>query len=234
MGSITIEASGRLLAADLFSASSGQADGPVPGVLFVHGLRSDRSGYRERAESVAAAIGGVSLTFDLSGHGERTADFDRLTRRDHLTDVIAAYEKLISAGGVAPDRIGVCGASYGGYLSALLVGQRAVRRLLLRAPALYDDQSFDVPLGDVVRSSATARADLVADSLRQFRGKTLVLESGEDEVVPHETIATYLRLSSPAEHEVIVDATHALTEPAWREHFLRTIISFFGPLSASA
>lgn len=58
-----------------------------------------------------------------------------------------AYDALRGAEGVDPARIGVCGASYGGFLAALLSGLRDPKRLLIRAPALYPDDWLDLPLG---------------------------------------------------------------------------------------
>jgi pimeloyl-ACP methyl ester carboxylesterase len=116
----------------------GLYEGGRRGVLFVHGQQSSQEGYKDRAKSVSHSLDAVCLTFDLSGHGQDSANFDRYTVYDHLQDVKAAYDSLISFGVVNPERVGVCGASYGGYLAALLTASRTVKRLVLRAPSLPD------------------------------------------------------------------------------------------------
>jgi uncharacterized protein len=122
--------------------------------------------------------------------------------------VVAAYDRLAAVQGVDPNRIGVCGASYGAFLGARLVSDRPVNRLLLRAPALGDDLSGPASLGT-------------------YMGSVLVVESGRDEVIPHTTIATYLEAcGGRARHEVIDGATHALTDPRWQQAFVDLIVDW--------
>jgi pimeloyl-ACP methyl ester carboxylesterase len=203
---------------------------PRPGLLFVHGLSSDQRGYRQRAEATSAALGAVCLTFDLSGHGKSEGALGSLSPRDHLSDVLAAYDKLISHERVDGDRVGVCAASYGAYLAALLVARRPVSRILLRAPGLYDDSDLDTPLDQRRRSRGDARAPLLFQILNEFRGEILILESGKDTTIPHAVVEAYLNACPRAHHELMPEATHALTEPAWQETFLRIIIRWFGKL----
>jgi pimeloyl-ACP methyl ester carboxylesterase len=205
---------------------------PKPGLLFVHGLHSDQSGYQRRAEVVSAALGAVCFTFDLSGHGESAGagTLDEFTPRDHLLDVLAAYDKLTSHEQVDINRVGVCAASYGAYLTALLVSRRPVRRILLRAPGLYDDNDLDTPLSQRRASRADVNAPLLFEGLNDFGGEILILESEKDEYIPHSVIEAYLNASPRAHHEVIADATHVLKEPAWKEAFLKAIKNWFREL----
>jgi pimeloyl-ACP methyl ester carboxylesterase len=209
---VSIESSGRRLAGLIVESHDGASDVSRPGVLFIHGYGSDQRGYRPRAEAVAAAIMGVSLTFDLGGHGASTGSRDSLTERDHLADALAAYDELAVEPGVALDRIGVCAASYGAYLAASLVAERGVARLLLRAPAVDRDGRPPAALSD-------------------YPGPVLVVESGADEVIPKSAIAAYLEAcGGRARHEVIDGATHALTEPRWRQEFQDLIVDWFSRL----
>ena len=218
----------RRLAGRLFLPSKSAA--PGPGLLFVHGLGSDQTGYAPRAERAAAALGAVCLTFDLSGHGRSDGDWNTLAPCDHLMDVVASYDALISHEGVDAARIGICGASYGAYLSALVLPRRQVRRLLLRAPALYDDELFNVPLSYPRRPRADATAPQLIRALHDFRGEILVLESGADQTIPHSVIEWYLQNCRNARHQVIEGAAHALTAEKWRQAFLAEIVSFFHEL----
>ena len=215
----------RRLSGSLFLPSESAA--PGPGLLFLHGLGSDQTGYAPRAERAAAALGAVCLTFDLSGHGRSDGDRNNLAPRDHLADVVAAYDALIGHEAVDAVRIGICGASYGAYLSAFVLPQRPVRRLLLRAPALYDDEMFDVPLAYPRQTQVDAAAPQLIRALHEFRGEILVLESGADETIPHSVVEWYLHICRSARHQVIEGASHALTTEKWRQAFLTEIVIFF-------
>jgi len=211
---VAIESDGRRLAGLLFGTDAGAGEPTRPGVLFIHGYGSDQRGYRSRAEAVVGAIGAVCLTFDLGGHGESSGTRASLTPLDHRRDALAAYDRLVALPGVDPNRIGVCGASYGAYLAAELVSERPVSRLLLRAPTLVGDAGGRPPVG-----------------ITTFRGRVLVVESGEDEVIPRSTIAAYLEAcGGRARHEVIEGATHALTDPRWQQAFVDLIVDWFRDL----
>jgi pimeloyl-ACP methyl ester carboxylesterase len=125
------------------------------------------------------------------------------------------------------ERVGVCGASYGGYLTALLTARRPVKRLILRAPSLVED----IALPPWQRPpSASREVPERFDSLRLLRrydGEVLIVESEMDEVIPASHIDVYLSACSHAEREVIPCATHALTEPKWDEIFVNMIIKWF-------
>lgn len=219
---------GRTLSGHLFDPDS--AKGRRPGLLFVHGLRSDQSGYLRRAEIASARLGISCFTFDLSGHGESPGSLEELSPRAHLTDVLAAYDVLSAEGEVDSERIGVCAASYGAYLAALLTSDRPVRRLLLRAPALYADQDLDTPIGTRRGTRETQHSSAALESLSRFDGDVLIVESGRDEVIPPDTIEAYRSACKRGSHVSIPDAAHALDEPAWRSTFMEFILSWFAEL----
>lgn len=201
-----------------------------PAILFIHGLHSDQTGYMARAETVSTTLGAVCLTFDLGGHGKSDGNLSELAPRDHLRDVLTTYSYLVSESDIDGSRLGVCGASYGGYLATLLVSQRAVKRLLLRAPGLYDDDDLDTPIAAGRKSRVPRNARLIFDALARFGGEVLVLESGRDELIPHDVIESYIAACPKATHRVIPGATHALSKPAWNEVFVATITEWFADL----
>ena len=196
-------------------------------MLFLHGWNSSRRGYVPRAEAVSEDCGAVCLTFDLAGHGENAAaPAETFSPRQHLEQAIAAYDELAATAGVDPDRIGVCGASYGGYLAALLVGQRPVASLLLRAPALYPDAAFELPPAQRQTELVTAADALALRNLAGFGGPVLVVESEHDEVIPHEVVAAYLASRAGIRHKVIPGAAHAMREPSWNRAYLELILAW--------
>ncbi len=221
------------LAATLVCASP-QAEPNDPaangsGVLFVHGLGSDRLTNADRAAALCLRSGSTSLTIDLRGHGGSSGRLSATTPRQNLADVVAGFDTLAAQPQVDPTRIGVCAASYGATLSVLLTTQRPVARLLLRAPALYTDESLDVPLGRRRPGGSATSPRFLAD-LQAYAGPMLVVESERDEVIEPDVIQTYLRTRPGAEHLVLAGAAHALTDPAWRARFTEVVLAFFATL----
>ncbi|MPY77365.1 MAG: alpha/beta fold hydrolase [Actinophytocola sp.] len=223
MSGMRIPSGDTTLAADLVTPATPSG----AGLLFVHGYHSSRRKQTLRAAEVSERLGHTGLAADLSGHGDSPGDLRECTRQDYLRDVVAAYDALAAADDV--DRIGVCAASYGAYLSCLLLGERPVARLLIRAPALYIDADGEDPesrrhLRKLIDTNA-ALANLAA-----FDGDTLVLESEHDEVISQASIEAYLRAARHGTHRVLAGANHALTDESSNAAFLTEIIDWFAGL----
>lgn len=211
------------LAADLVTPTTPSG----AGLLFVHGYASSRRRYTLRANDVSERLGHTGLTVDLSGHGDSPGDLRQCTRQDHLRDVVAAYDALAATEDV--ERIGVCAASYGAYLCCLLLRERPVRKLLLRAPALYiDADGPDAESRQHLRALIDTNAALA--NLAAFDGDTLVLESEHDEVISHDSIEAYLRAARHGTHRVLRGAKHALSDDASNAAFVTEIIDWFTDL----
>jgi pimeloyl-ACP methyl ester carboxylesterase len=230
-GELTFPSHRRRLAGCVFEPARRDTSGA--GILFVHGLDSDQGGYRERATAAAEGFGATCLTFDLSGHGGSAGSRAELSPRDHLNDCVAALDTLASRPGVDPGRIGVCGASYGAYLAALLISHRPLRSLLLRAPALYSDSDLDLPGGARLSGSQTPETAAGLRNVATYDGPILILESERDEAIPHSVVEAYLSADRTARHEVLPEATHSLTEDRWRAAFVEIVVAWFGETLAA-
>lgn len=215
----------RTLAATVVSTESPSG----AAVLFVHGLGSSRLTNVDRAHALTRAQSTTCLAVDLGGHGDSTGRLTSMTPRQNLADVVAAYDALSSVPDIDPARIGVCAASYGAYLAVLLSALRPVARMLLRAPALYADECFDLGLAQRRPGDPTTAATPLAH-LALFPGPVTLVESEHDEVIGHEIIAAYLAARPGVTHVVQPDARHALTDPAWRMEFQRIAVDFFAEL----
>lgn len=206
------------------------ADAGAPAILFVHGLRSDRSGYVARARRAAEELGATCLALDLTGHGSSTGEVTEVSPNEHVEDLAAAYDHLRGLPEVDPARVGVCGASYGACLAVLLTGRRDVARLMLRAPTIVADADLVRPLADRTRSRDAAVAPTLFETLRAFRRPVQVVESELDEVIPHHVVEEYLSTAPSVSHRVIGGATHSLSQAGWRATFEHLILEFFAPL----
>jgi uncharacterized protein len=226
MHEISVSSGGRLLPGCVFEPA--RVAPASRGILFVHGQSSNQKGYEQRARSASNALGAVCLTFDLSGHGDDAGNYNRYCVYEHLDDVVAAYNQLASHPSVDRTRLGVCGASYGAYLCALLTSRRSVKRLILRAPALAGDVRF--PSDRHAASSAPPDGFDSLQLLARYGGEVLIVESEKDEVIPRTHIAAHLHACPRAQHEVIPGATHALTDPGWDALFVASIVRWFRDL----
>jgi len=215
----------RRLAGHLFSPEEGAASGMA--VLFIHGSDSDQGGYRNRAEAVTDSLGATCLTFDLSGHGESSGSREEVSARDHRDDCLAAFDLLAGRRGVDSSRIGVCAASYGAYLAALLIADRPVGSLLLRAPALYPDSDLDLAGGPPRSGVEVPEA---AASLRNVAGRegpVLIVESERDEIIPHAVVEAYLSACRNGRHELMPDVGHRLDSERSRALFIQIVVEWF-------
>jgi len=208
-----------------------------PAVLFLHGWSSDRQGYRFRADPLVS-LGFICLTIDLRGHGESDGKLEEFSRSDHLQDVLAAYDFLTKQKNVDSEKISVVGASYGGYLAAVLSGKRAVKNLVLRAPALYTNKDMDVPTAQlIIQRKEDFFKDMVpeADNLsltgvRNIHGKFLIIESEKDQIIPHSVIEFYMGATKgkgKGTHLIMPGADHQLSKGEWKKDFIEHLVEFF-------
>lgn len=211
-------------------------DTVVPGVLFLHGWGGSQAHYLGRAREIAA-LGCVSLTVDLRGHAASAHQRERVTREDNLKDAIAAYDELAAQRMVDRSAIAVVGSSYGGYLAAILTTVRAVRWLGLRVPALYKDDDWNVPKDALDREALRVYRNRIVSpeenralgACAAFRGDVLIVESENDDTVPHPTIESYVEASRQAHsltYRVIEGADHGLSDEAMQRAYTSLLVNW--------
>ena len=193
----------------------------IPGILFVHGWGGSQQRDLARAKNITG-LGCVCLTFDLRGH-ERTHELRaKVSREQSLDDLLAAYDRLVSHPAVDSDAIAVIGSSYGGYLATILSSMRPVKWLALRVPALYWDAEWEMPkqeldrdkLAHYRRSAVTAADNRALAACKEFHGDVLLIESEQDDYVPHATLMSYRSAFEQAHsltYRLVDGADHALS-----------------------
>lgn len=209
-----------------------------PGVLFIHGWSTGEENYVKRAAAVAEK-GAICLTISLRGHSKSDGKLEEFSRQDHLEDVIAAHDFLVSQENVDPNKVGVCGASYGGYLASILSSKRNIKWLALRVPALYPDEKFNIPTAQLIiedqnvfrQQKIETKENIALTAISQFANPMLLIESENDIVVPHQTTENYIRSmqnNKNVTHIVIKNADHDLTKEEWKQEFIDILVKWFG------
>ena len=96
-------------------------------------------------------------------------------------------------------KIGIIGSSYGGYLSAVASNFLEFEWLILRVPALYFDDNFNVPTDRLINedprafktSNLKTQNSLALKGVSNFPGDILIIESEKDDIIPHPVIENY-------------------------------------------
>lgn len=209
-------------------------------ILFIHG----RTGAKERSYQYAnglAELGYISFLFDMRGHGESEGDINTTTTKEFFDDVLVAYDSFTNVKGVDNENISVVGNSFGGYLATLLSAKRKVKHVALRVPADYPNDVFnkskkqtsgsDNPAILAWRKQTRNSCETFAlEAIANFSGEILIIESGKDDVIPHETVQNYsnaVKDKSKLTHKVIEGAPHSIKEGPFRNEVEKILIDWF-------
>ena len=171
---------------------------------------------------------------------------ETVSRLRNLADVVAAYDLLARQPEVDRNAIAVVGSSYGGYLAALLSTLRPLRWLALRAPALYMDAGWELPKRQLHRDQdlvAYRRQVVPADTNRAlracaaFRGDVLVIESEQDQIVPHAAVTSYVDACVRANsmtYRVIKGADHGLSDEESQRSYSSLLVNWLREMVTAA
>lgn len=177
-----------------------EGKGPFPAVVFFHGRGSNRKNYLPMAEKLSEN-GIYSLTFDFRGCGVSDGIFANQTHRMGVEDGKAGLEFLLDQN-VDRNRIGIQGTSFGGYVVGMLLNEYDfIKSVVLRVPAAYSDQTFNVK-ADVEEGYFRKRENWINSSaykgLENFKADLLVIESEKDELLPSEEVKKYYNVTKMA------------------------------------
>lgn len=229
---------------DILSRSDGatiaynKLDGASPGVVFLHGLDSDRNGTKAQAlEAHCQNIGRAFVTFDMFGHGDSSGNFSDGGISRWTDDALAVLDELTTGPQV------LVGSSMGGWVMvraalarperiAGLVGiaaapdftedlmwdqfsdtekQTLAENGRLEQPSDYDDEPYVIS-AHLIEDGRTC---LVLRDEIAYSGPVRLLQGQKDTDVPPETA---LRLSEHLSSEdvetiLIKDGDHRLSRP---------------------
>lgn len=176
---------------------------PLPALIFIHGWRSNKTGNIKRSLEITK-LGFICLNIDLRGHGDSEGKVEEFSRHEHLEDIKNAYKYLEDLDEVNKEKIGIVGASYGGYLAAVATNYLKFNRLVLRVPALYFDEEFKTSTDKLISDDTkafktwnlTPEKSLALKGIQNFKGKIFIIEAENDTVIPHKVIENYLETAN--------------------------------------
>jgi dienelactone hydrolase len=190
----------------------------APGVLLLHGYRSQKEHLAGSLGLVLMRHGIASLAIDLPLHGERRGDMDQQAMgnplalagawRRALRDTQAAFEYLRTRDDVETDACGMAGYSMGSFLAVEVAARDvAVKALVLAAGGDLPEQT---PFARLVRTLA----DPIA-AVRRYAGRPLLMVHGrQDPVVTPAQAQRLFDAAREPKHMQWWDAGHYLPEAA--------------------
>lgn len=202
-------------------------DGQNPGIVFLHGYRSDMEGTKAVAlDAWTQEWGKAYLRFDYRGHGlsQTETPFRDLQLSDWLDDACRAFDALTEGPQI------VVGSSMGGWLMFLLaqkfpdrvkhlIGVNAAPDFTKRLPDRGVRVEGGVNFGDDSFASDAMLVDgnrlCVLDAPMNIEAKVTLLQGKEDDVVPWQTAETIKSVLKPGQCEILYvpDGDHRLNRP---------------------
>jgi uncharacterized protein len=157
--------------------------------LSLHGAGpAGRERIRYLAEHLASK-GSSLFCFDFSGHGESTGHLmeSSLSRRTYQA---AAALRVMKQ---RPTLL--IGTSMGGHVAASILTATAPDYLVLFCPALYGDDSIDLPFDEHFTAAITQPSSFEHSSLRRdlaaYDGKSLLIIGEDDRIIPPRVVEIY-------------------------------------------
>lgn len=208
-----------------------EGKGPFPGVIFFHGSGGSGGMYFDLAEKFASK-GIIGFAFNYRGAGLSDGVFEEQTLSMGIEDAKAALEFFISLPELDKKRIGLLGASFGGFLAGLLAKDFPISSLILFCSAAYDKNGLSKQRD--FAGELNERTFLNSESyanIERYEGKLLVIENEKDEVLlPGMEKEYYDRsdLASKKDYFILEDAKHKVSDdPPVRSALTEKVISWF-------
>lgn len=223
------------------------ASKPLPVVIMLHGFGGDRheasGNFIKAAATFALRKFGV-LRFDFRGCGETggTTHGISLARQIDDTGYVIDFVKsdianMLDMPPLDPQRITLLGLSMGGLTAAAVLGRRAdVRAAVLWQPPFDLMQVMQRVYGPLSLTEVKARGAFqagmmelspeffeclenfnAAREVRGFDGPVLIVQGRKDQVVPPETVQSWIAAFRRADVTVnfVEGADHAFTKDVW-------------------
>lgn len=209
--------------------------GPFPAVIFFHGSGSKGLKFFEAGKKLSEN-GILSFAFNFRGCGVSDGDYLLQTYEDAFLDAKSAFELLLCQN-IDPDRIGVVGGSFGGFIASILLPQTLIKSLVLLNPSAHDsDFSEKIDMGGLdnevkyFSNTLNWEGSKSFENIQNFNGKLLIIKSQNDENVPHKVLDKYFQKAintTKKEMVQIANADHRLSKDVWKDEFFSIIRDWF-------
>jgi esterase/lipase len=194
-----------------------------PAVIIFHGSGSTGESLIPLAEKLAQN-GIFAFHFNFRGCGKSDGNFLDQTIGDALLDARTALGLLLEQK-IDKDRIGICGSSFGGDISTLLLPEFAIKSLVLKAPAALN---FPLNAKIAIEGGLKKEWEYLSDiknwrdavnfeNIKKFTGDLLIIKAEKDDNVPAEMVDTFYSKAEKAYKKILIikDADHRLSKPKW-------------------
>ncbi|WP_417068376.1 alpha/beta fold hydrolase [Niveibacterium terrae] len=166
----------RALATEWHGAEAGS-------LLLLHGAGTSCKAHWRELLVALSGRGLACAAFDFIGHGETGGDLSGSCLASRLAQTLAVVAELPRA----PRAL--LGASMGAYVALrALEHLPGITRLVLVVPGVYAPSAFDLPFGPAfsaeIRKPASWAASDAFERVAAFAGRTLILATEQDQVIP--------------------------------------------------
>lgn len=177
-------------------------------ILLCHGNAGNIS-YKEQKMIALRNMGYSVLAFDYSGYGKSTGIPSEQTLYDDTSSMVAFLRESYS-----PENIILYGESLGGPVATYAARRYSIQTLILEAPLpnmkvlikhKYPILSYFASFFPEFDTSAY---------LNGYKGKSLIMHSPTDEVIPYMTISELLQLCT---HHIQLDGSHNNPIIPWKD-----------------
>lgn len=189
-------------------------------VLWLQGHTSTIDGHSESCARMSERQKVAYAVIDYAGHGTHPTPLGDSVRSQQLKEVIGAYDKLQELG---YKNIIVSGGSFGAYMAALLTGSRKPEAVIVRAPANYPDEEFDLAykvarsddhshnaLENWRKSLSENFRNMPLNHLASYPGLLYVFEHENDEVIPRNLPLSYFHAAQKPSYILLKDSVHSI------------------------
>lgn len=193
----------------------------LPAIILGAGWMNSLENNYEFAEDVSKGVSAIVVVFDYLGVGSSDGDIHSYSRKDHLQNILDVFDFVTGLPEVDAERIGLNGGSYSGYLAVLVIAQRKVKSLLLRAPAVFPDDTIDVvddtsrdrPDRYFQKNANEKIANSIAENMKGYSNPVLVQERESDTLITKEVVEFFTKnsASSNMKHTVLKNAGHKIS-----------------------
>jgi dipeptidyl-peptidase 4 len=215
-----------------------------PVIVYVYGgpgVQVVQRNWGSNTDQLHAARGYIVFRLDNRGTPNRGRAFERAISRNlggpEVEDQLAGLAFLKTQGFVDPDRIGVWGWSYGGYMALRLATQAptAFKAYAAGAPVtdwrLYDTHYTERFMGTPQADGVAYERSSVLPNLKNVKAPLLILHGmADDNVTFDNSTAAFDALqgaSIPFESMVYPGQKHGIRDKARAKHVQATILNFF-------